>query len=77
MTKNKPYYFKWRDHFTSAGDHDSEVSNAEGEVVLESVGFFIKQNKYYYYFAQSIYESDYYELLSVLKNNIIEIKELN
>lgn len=76
LTKNKPYLIKWRDHFTSPGHYPKDSDDSQEEVTIKSVGFYVRENKYYLYFAQSIYEG-HHELLSVLKNNVLDIKELS
>lgn len=76
MVKGKKYLVKWRDHFSTEGWFDLEDLAVEEEVLFETVGFFVKENPFYYYFAQHMSHDTCGDIMSILQNDIIEIKEI-
>jgi len=71
------YMVKWRDHFTTEGFTPITDPEMHSEVIITSVGFFIRSEKYYHCFAQSIDEHTCDNIISILKNNIVFIARLD
>lgn len=76
MVKDKKYLVKWRDHFSTEGWFDKDDPEVEEEVMFETVGFFVKQNEFYYYFAQHMSTDTYGDIMSILRSDIVELKEI-
>lgn len=76
LVRNKPYLFRWRDHFSTEGFFESGNVDVEEEVVFNSVGFFVKEDKNYYHFARTMGVDMYADMMSVLKSNTLEVHPL-
>lgn len=75
MRKSKLYKITWRDHYSTQGWHDP-LSTDLPEVILESVGFYIYSDKNYHHIAQTFGDEVCAEMMSIMKTQVIEIKEL-
>ena len=64
------------DHFSTEGWFDLEDLELEEEVVFETMGFFVKENKHYFYFAQHISQDTCGDIMSILKKDILNLKEI-
>lgn len=76
LNKNKMYIVEWRDHFSSDDWFDIKDPKVAVELTLTSLGFFVSSNKNYYHFARTKGEFAYADMMSVLKNQIVEITEI-
>ena len=76
LDKNKMYLIKWRDHYFTTGFFDLDDPEIVDEVVLTSVGFFIKEDKHYYHFAQTVGEDICAEIMSIIREQVITIREV-
>lgn len=77
LIKGKTYLIEWDDHYSTASflnKHDPEIVD---EMSFKSVGFFIKADKKYTHFAQTIGAEDCADILSILKKSTLNIKELS
>jgi hypothetical protein len=77
LTKHKIYEIQWRDHFSTDGFFDQTVAEIEDEIVFHSVGYFIKENKNYWYLARTLGKDSYADMMNILKKNTLSIKELH
>jgi hypothetical protein len=77
MIKHNIYEIKWRDHFSTEGFFDKQDIDIQEEMLFDSVGYFIKEDKNYYHIARSHGETDYADIMSIMKKNVIKIRELN
>ena len=68
---------EWRDHFSTDGFFDLTLEELEDEVILNSLGFFMKEDKNYYHFARTLGTDTCADLMSILKKQIITLKEIN
>jgi hypothetical protein len=76
MKKNKPYLIKWNDHYTTEGFLEADLGDIVTGVLLTSVGFYIKSDKLHHHFVQTIGEDMTADSISILKNQIMLLKEL-
>ena len=68
---------EWRDHFSTDGFFDLTLEELEDEVILNSLGFFMKEDKNYYHFARTLGQDTCADLMSILKKQIITLKEIS
>lgn len=55
LVKNKMYSIKWYDHFSQEGFFEQDLSDFEAtEVVVETIGYFVGENKIYWFLAHSL-----------------------
>ena len=76
MVKGSKYLIKWRDHFSTEGWFDLTDLEVENEMIFEPIGFFVKENKHYLYFAQHISHDTCGDIMSILKKDIITLEEI-
>ena len=76
LTKNKMYVIEWRDHFSTEGWFDINKPQITSDFTLRSVGFFMASDKNYYHFARTIGDHAYADMMSILRNQIIELIEI-
>lgn len=77
MVKNKVYRVKWLDHFSTDEWISTTDSLAGQEEILESVGFIVGKDKKYVHLACTKGDDLYKGTISIIKKEIIEIKELS
>lgn len=77
LIKHKVYEVTWNDHYSTTGIFDHKEINIVEEVVFKTVGYFVKEDKKHYHLAQTLGESDYSDIMSILKKSTLDIKELN
>lgn len=76
LNKNKMYKIKWRDHYSTEGWFNPDDPEIEDEVVLISVGFFIKEDKHYYHFARTVGEDTCADMMSIIREQVINMEEI-
>lgn len=77
MVKGKVYKVKWLDHF-STDEWLADASSIVGqEEVLESVGFYLGGDKKYIHLTMTKCPEIYKGTMSIIKKEIIDIKELS
>lgn len=76
MELHKIYKVRWRDHFSTAGWSELADLGIVDEVILETVGFFVREDKHYYHFAQTIGDDICAEIMSVLKKQVLSLVEI-
>ena len=54
LVKNKMYSIKWFDHFSQEGFFESDLSDLTSEMVIETIGYFVGENKVYWFLAHSL-----------------------
>jgi hypothetical protein len=68
--KGDPYLVVWRDHFT-------EESAVSEDYIITSLGFFVREYKGFYTFARSHHDGEYDTVVSIIKSQVLSIKELS
>ena len=76
MIESKMYIVEWRDHYSTAGWHDKKDPNVECDFILKTIGFYVSNNKKYINLAMTDGAFSYGDIMSILKNNIITITEI-
>lgn len=77
MIKDQIYLIKWRDHYSMEGFFDKNLSDLNDVIMeLETVGFFVSEDKHYYHFVRTMNNDMYADSMSIIKKQIIDIKEL-
>lgn len=76
MIEGKMYIVEWRDHYSTAGWHDKKEPNVDQDFILKTIGFYVSKNKKYIHLAMTDGEFAYGDIMSILKNNIITITEI-
>jgi len=76
MVKNKKYQIVWRDHFSTEGWFEKPPVDLHEEVIFSTIGFYVKSNKYYHFLAMTNGVTNYGDIMSILKANIIEVAQL-
>lgn len=80
MKKYPIYYIEWRDHFASNGtwtDIKWIEDDSPAEYMCKSIGFLIKNEKYFITIAQNLNDKDQCsDLMNILKESIVRKKRL-
>jgi hypothetical protein len=76
MTKGKMYIVEWRDHYSTAGWHDKKDPGVDHDFILKTIGFYVSKNKSYINLAMTDGEFAYGDIMSILRNNILSITEI-
>lgn len=76
MNKGKMYIIEWRDHYSTAGWHNKDESKLDKDFILKTVGFYVSKNKKYIHLAMTDGEFAYGDIMSILRNNIVSITEI-
>ena len=76
MIKDNMYIVEWRDHFSSNGWFDKDKPKIDNDFILKTVGFFVYQDKYYIHLAMTDGEHAYGDIMSILRNNIVSVTEI-
>jgi hypothetical protein len=77
MNKNAMYVIQWRDHFSTDGFYSKDLEEFDDKsLIFKSLGFYIKEDEHYYHFARTIGEADCADIMSIIKEQIIEIDEI-
>lgn len=78
MVKNKVYKVTWRDHFHTDGWIEFDESDIiDSDVLIDTVGFFVGEDKHYVHLSQSLAQEDgmTMQVMSILKKQITEVHE--
>lgn len=70
------YLIKWHDHFSTDGFFDKELTGMDTLMELTSLGFYLKEDENYYHFARTIGKDTIGDVMSILKDQTVEITEL-
>jgi hypothetical protein len=70
------YIIEWRDHFSTDDWFDIKDPKINVEFTLTSLGFYVKSDKNYHHFARTKGEHAYADMMSILKNQVVSIIEI-
>lgn len=73
MVKEEAYLIKWRDHFSTDGWFDKDDISVQEELIFYTLGFFVSEDENYYHLARTKGEDQYADIMSILKEQAIEI----
>ena len=77
LNKNGMYVIEWRDHFSTEGFYSGDMEEfTDTSLIFRSLGFFIKEDTNYFHFARTIGEEDCADIMSIMKNQIVYIEEI-
>jgi len=68
---NEIYIIEWRDHFET-GDGNCE------DCVMESIGFFVRSNEHFSFFARTLVDNDEpHHVLAIITKEILKTNPIN
>lgn len=79
MNKDQIYKVTWRDHFHTDGWLEFNESDIiDSDVLIETVGFFMAEDKHYTHIAQSkaVEDETIMQVMSIMKKQITKVEEL-
>lgn len=77
LVPNAMYIISWRDHYSTDGFYSPTLEEFdENGLILTSLGFFIKEDEHYYHFARTIGTDTCADIMSVIKEQIVELFEI-
>ena len=80
LVKDQIYKIYWTDKFSLSGWRSEKYIDEQKRMDIESVGHFVKENKYYYIFSMGICMNDDFhhnvDILWIPKGTVIKIKKI-
>lgn len=77
LVKDSMYVMEWRDHFSTEGWFDKDTPEIDSDFTLRTVGFFVSEDEHYFHFARTVGEHAYADMMSILKEQIVEIYSID
>ena len=77
MIKHNIYEVTWNDHYSTEGFFNHQTIDIVEEVLFTSVGYFVKEDKKHYHLARTKGDSEWADIMSILKKSTLSIKELS